>query len=117
MKQSHPNISLQRLCSLFGVTRPASYEAQLQENKPSIAHLLGLTLVEELRFTMPLLGTRKLLYLLSPELQKHGIQRGRDPLFDLLRFHGLLMRRRRRGAKTPNSHHWMKKYPLTFPWI
>jgi transposase InsO family protein len=36
---------------------------------------------------------------------------GRDQLFDLLRFHGLLMRRRRRSVKTTNSHHWMKKYP------
>jgi putative transposase len=111
MKQSHPNISLQRLCLLFGVTRQAYYEAQLHENKTSIAHMIVLTLVKELRTTMPMLGTRKLLYLLTPELQKHGIKMGRDELFDLLRFHGLLMRRRRRSVKTTNSHHWMKKYP------
>lgn len=36
---------------------------------------------------------------------------GRDQLFDLLRFHGLLMRRRKRMVKTTNSHHWLKKYP------
>lgn len=60
---------------------------------------------------MPMLGTRKLLFLLSPELKKHGIKMGRDQLFDLLRFHGLLMRRRRYGIRTTNSHHWLKKYP------
>lgn len=111
MKQSHPNISLQRLCLLFGVTRQAYYEAQLHENKTSIAHMIVLTLVKELRSNMPMLGTRKLLFLLTPELKKHGIKMGRDQLFDLLRFHGLLMRRRRRGIKTTNSHHWLKKYP------
>lgn len=111
MKQSHPAISLQRLCLLFGVTRQAYYEAQLHENKTSIAHMIVLTLVKELRSTMPMLGARKLLFLLTPELKKHGIKMGRDQLFDLLRFHGLLMRRRRRSVKTTNSHHWLKKYP------
>ncbi|RYY43324.1 MAG: IS3 family transposase [Chitinophagaceae bacterium] len=111
MRQSHPTISLQRLCSLFVVTRQAYYEAQLHENKTSIAHMIVLTLVKELRANMPMLGTRKLLFLLTPELTKHSIKMGRDQLFDLLRFHGLLMRRRRRGVKTTNSHHWLKKYP------
>jgi len=30
-------------------------------------------------------------------LKEHGIKMGRDQLFDLLRFHGLLIRRRKRG--------------------
>lgn len=111
MRQSHPTVSLQRLCLLFGVTRQAYYEAQLHENKTSIAHMIVLTLVKELRSAMPMLGTRKLLFLLTPELTKHGIKMGRDQLFDLLRFHGLLMRRRRRGINTTNSQHWLKKYP------
>ena len=111
MRQSHPTISLQRLCSLFGVTRQAYYDAQLHENQTSIAHLIVLTLVKEVRTNMPMLGTRKLLFLLTPELKKHGIKLGRDQLFDLLRFYGLLMRRRRRAVKTTNSHHWLKKYP------
>lgn len=36
---------------------------------------------------------------------------GRDKLFDLLRFHGLLIRKRKRTVKTTDSHHWLKKYP------
>jgi transposase InsO family protein len=36
---------------------------------------------------------------------------GRDKLFDLLRFHGLLIRRRKRTVKTTDSNHWLKKYP------
>ncbi|CAF1163355.1 unnamed protein product [Didymodactylos carnosus] len=36
---------------------------------------------------------------------------GRDQLFDLLRFHGMLVRRRKRSIVTTDSFHWLKKYP------
>ena len=51
------------------------------------------------------------MFKLSPQLEEHGIKMGRDQLFDLLRFHGLLVRRRRRTVRTTDSHHWLKKYP------
>lgn len=35
---------------------------------------------------------------------------GRDQLFDLLRFHGLLIRTRKRMIRTTNSNHWLKRY-------
>lgn len=70
-----------------------------------------LTLVNEIRTDIPMIGTRKLIFMLTPLLEEHGIKMGRDQLFDLLRFHGLLMRRRKRMVKTTNSHHWLKKYP------
>ena len=111
MRQSHPKEGLARLCTLFGVTRQAFYEAQAQESLTSIAHMIVLTLVHDLRNDIPMLGTRKLLFMLTPELEKHSIKLGRDQLFDLLRFHGLLMRRRKRMVKTTDSHHWLKKYP------
>jgi len=111
MRQSHPNEGLARLCTLFGVSRQAFYEAQIYESKTSIAHMIVLTLVKELRDEIPILGTRKLKFMLTSELEKHGIKMGRDQLFDLLRFHGLLMRRRTRMVKTTDSHHWLKKYP------
>jgi transposase InsO family protein len=111
MRQSHPKIGLQRLCALFGVTRQAYYDAQITDTRTSIAHMLILTLVKELRADIPMLGTRKLFRLLEPEMDMHGIKMGRDQLFDLLRFHGLLIRRRKRMVKTTDSHHWLKKYP------
>lgn len=111
MRQSHPKESLTRLCSLFGFTRQAYYEAQIQERKTSIAHMVVLMLVKEIRMDIPIIGTRKLLFMLTPQLQEHGIKMGRDQLFDLLRFYGLLMRRRRRFTKTTDSNHWLKKYP------
>lgn len=60
---------------------------------------------------MPMIGTRKLLHEISYQMIEHGIKMGRDQLFDLLRFHGLLIRRRKRGVKTTDSYHWLKKYP------
>jgi len=111
MRQSHPKESLKRLCVLFGVTRQAFYDAQLHDNRTSIANMIVLTLVKDLRNEIPILGTRKLQFMLQEEFLKHGIKMGRDKLFDLLGFHGLLIRRRRRMVKTTDSHHWLKKYP------
>ena len=99
------------LYTLFGVTRQAFYEAEILDEKTSIADMIVLRLVNDLREVMPLLGGRKLLFRLVPQLQEHQIKMGRDQLFDLLRFHGLLVRRRRRSVKTTDSHHWLKKYP------
>jgi putative transposase len=73
--------------------------------------MVVLTIIKDLRDEIPLIGTRKLLYQLEPHLEEHGIKMGRDQLFDLLRFHGLLIRRRKRMVKTTDSHHWLKKYP------
>lgn len=111
MRLRRPKAALATLCGLFGVSRQAYYEAEYQGSKTSIAHMIVLTLVKDLRADIPMLGTRKLLIMLSTEFKKHGIKMGRDQLFDLLRFHGLLMRRRKRMVKTTNSHHWLKKYP------
>ena len=105
MRQSHPKESLKRLCALFGVTRQAYYDAQLHDDRTSIANMIVLTLVKDLRKEIPILGTRKLLFMLQEEFLKHGIKMGRDKLFDLLRFHGLLIRRRKRMIKTTDSNH------------
>lgn len=111
MRQSPSTKSLEKLCALFGVSRQAYYEAQQQDEKTSIARMIILCLVREYRHNIPMLGTRKLLLKLIPAMREHKIKLGRDKLFDLLRFHGLLIRRRRRMVKTTDSHHWLKKYP------
>jgi len=61
---------------------------------------------------MPRIGTRKLHYMLSETLQRHGICIGRNKLFDLLSDHGLLVRRRKRKrVSTTDSNHPFRKYP------
>lgn len=106
-----PKEGLEKLCGLFGVSRQAYYDAKKQDQKNSITDLVVLTLVKECREFMPLIGGRKLIFQLSPQFKDHGIKMGRDQLFDLMRFHGLLLRRRRRSVKTTDSHHWLRKYP------
>ena len=61
---------------------------------------------------MPRIGTRKLHYLLTDPLQKHGIAIGRNKLFDLLGDYGLLVRcRKRKRVSTTDSNHPFRKYP------
>lgn len=66
--------------------------------------------VQEQRKRLPRLGTRKLHYKITPLLASHGIEVGRDYLFDLLERHRLLIRQRKRKVITTNSRHWMHKY-------
>ncbi len=48
--------------------------------------------------------------MVGPMLAEHGISLGRDQLFDLLREHGMLVRRRKRRMVTTDSRHRMHKY-------
>lgn len=64
----------------------------------------------QVRSQLPRLGTRKLLYKLTPLLAAHGIRIGRDQLFGLLERHKLLIRQRKRKVITTDSRHWMHKY-------
>ena len=43
-------------------------------------------------------------------MSEHQLQWGRDALFDLLRTHGLLVKKGKRKVKTTLSHHWLRKY-------
>ena len=56
---------------------------------------------------MPRLGTRKLHHM----LHEQGVSVSRDRLFDLLREHRMLVKRRKKYTVTTHSKHWMKKYP------
>lgn len=70
-----------------------------------------LNLVMHYRYLMPNIGTRKLYWLIRPQLLAQGVKMGRDRLFNILKENGLLVRPKRRYTKTTNSKHWMKKHP------
>lgn len=59
---------------------------------------------------MPMLGGRKLYYLLSKEKAFMDKPIGRDRFFDLLRKNGLLIKPKRYRPKTTESRHRFKKY-------
>jgi transposase InsO family protein len=110
MKKDYPHLSWGFLCGLFGKTRHAWYDHLWRSQHDSLKDEVILQLVYQIRETLPRLGTRKLLYLLGPELDSHGIRVGRDYLFDLFGAHKLLIRQRKRKVFTTDSRHWMKKY-------
>jgi transposase InsO family protein len=68
-------------------------------------------LVDKERKLLPRLGTRKLHYLIKEELDRRGLQFGRDKLFNLMRIHGLQIKPRRRYTQTTMSKHWLRKWP------
>lgn len=110
MKKDYPRLSREILCRLFGKTRHAYYDHLWRAEKDSMKEDIILQLVHQIRASLPRLGTRKMLYLLGPELDSHGIAVGRDYLFELLDAHKLLVRQRRKKVFTTDSRHWMHKY-------
>jgi len=110
MKHDYPHLSWGFLCRLFGKTRHAYYDHLWRSQHDSLKEEIILQLVSEIRTTLPRLGTRKMLYLLNPRLESHGITAGRDYLFDLFDDYKLLIRQRRKKVFTTDSRHWMRKY-------
>lgn len=110
MKEDHPHLSWGYLCRLFGKTRHAYYDHLWRDQHDDLKEEIILQLVHQIRKPLPRLGTRKLLFLLQPELESHGISIGRDCLFELLDAYKLLIRQRRKKVFTTDSRHWMHKY-------
>lgn len=110
MKEDYPQLSWELLCKLFGKTRHAHYDHLWRTQHDSMKEEIILQLVFEIRSSLPRLGTRKMMHMLAPRLKSHGIQAGRDYLFDLLDAHKLLIRQRKKKVFTTDSRHWMHKY-------
>jgi transposase InsO family protein len=95
-------------CYLFGIDRQVYYrKIRRKINKQSKAEQV-VSMVIEIRKSMPRLGTKKLYYLLSDRLQLMKI--GRDKFFDILRANHLLIQPKRSYHITTNSHHRFRKH-------
>jgi len=68
-------------------------------------------MVREIRDELPVIGGIKLHYMLKPGLKAHHLSIGRDSLFSLLRANNMLIKPKRRYARTTNSNHLFKKWP------
>lgn len=100
-----------QICKLFGYSRQAHYKGQKRAATLVMQHAIILKLVEEIRVKMPRIGVIKLYYLLRKPMTEHGIKMGRDKLYDLLNYFGLLIRKkRRRRPITTDSNHPFFKY-------
>ena len=111
VEQSH-GIAISLLCSLSGYSRQAYYkQLRFKENRQFQGELI-VQQVMDYRKVQKRLGTVKLLWLMGPFLKEHEISIGRDCLFDLLRFNGLLIGMvKSNKPKTTDSKHLMKKHP------
>ncbi len=104
--------NLSRLCTLAGYSRQAYYKGKAEKEQQGYAGEVIIQKVIACRKIQVKIGGRKLLLLLLPFMEQHQLKTGRDAFFTLLRDHGLLIGKRRRGKpKTTYSNHWLKKYP------
>jgi putative transposase len=104
--------SLKVLCRLLGYTRQAYYKQRRRVEERAVGAELILQEVIRIRRTLKYAGVRKLHHLTEGFTREHGIEMGRDALYELLREHSMLLRRRRRrGPRTTYSAFWMKRYP------
>lgn len=69
-----------------------------------------LELVRDWRKKMPRVGGRKLYHLLEEDFKSLEYKLGRDGFFDILREHGMLVKRRKSYTKTTNSFHHYRVY-------
>jgi transposase InsO family protein len=110
LHEEQPALRVPALCELLGVSKQAYYQHKSRDYMSHAQSDVILQLVCDTRKEMPRLGVRKLYCKLLSELPK-DIKIGRDALFDLLRDHGMLLRRRSGFVpRTTNSCHRFHTY-------
>lgn len=94
---------MRELCGLLGYSAQAYYQYLKATERRSFCREELVQQVLAYRREQPRIGTRKLFSLLQPDM-------GRDAFFGLLRESGLLVRQKRRYARTTFSYHRFRKY-------
>jgi transposase InsO family protein len=103
-------VSISEICLCFNISRDAYYKLFKRRKKQEVVCDKVLKLVKEERKDQPRVGVRKLHEALHDIFAKEGIKVGRDKLFDLLREHAMLIRRKKSSCKTTDSYHRFHKY-------
>jgi putative transposase len=104
-------ISISAVCCQLGYTKQAYYKSRSIQKRKVCDQRLIRQKVLTIRHEMPRLGGLKLYYLLSSEFKKSNLKIGRDKLFRILREEDLLVKTKKKYAKTTDSRHWMRKHP------
>lgn len=96
---------MNRICAELCITRQGYHKGLKRKETKDHEEEKILELVHTQRREMPMLGCKKLKYLLQPDLDRLEIKIGRDKFFNLMERKGLLIRRKKRYAVTTNSLH------------
>lgn len=87
------------------MSRQNYYKKRRARERRAVDEGLVVELVKRERQLQPRIGARKLLRLLSEELERAGVVVGRDRLIEILRRHGLLVEPLPKAPRTTNSRH------------
>jgi len=111
LEHEENKVSVTHCCSLLGYTKQAYFKQLKVIEKEAMQEDLILYEVQLIRESQPVIGGRKLFYIVSKRLTG-VIKIGRDAFFTLLREHKLLVHRKRavRPITTISWHHF-HKYP------
>lgn len=108
-------MSINAACELLGYSRSTFFEIRKNrktksERAEEIEDFI-LKKVKEIRKDMGKCGGKKLYYLICKDPDKQFYKFGRKKLFEVLKKHELLIKRRRRRARTTDSKLWRGQYP------
>lgn len=102
--------SIERICNCFDMHRDAYYKYQKRYQQRKAVESQVIELVNRERIEQPRIGTRKLHKTLRDTFNASGIKVGRDCLFNILRAHDMLVKRKKASCKTTDSYHRFHKY-------
>jgi putative transposase len=101
---------MNQICRIIGISRQGYYKSNQEKEIKKLNEEMIIQLVKSNRRKMPMLGGKKLYKMILPDLRKMKIKLGRDKFFKILGSNGLLIKRKKRYAKTTNSFHRFKIY-------
>lgn len=103
-------IAIRQVCNYLNLKRDAYYKCKGRYAQRKMEDQKVIGLVREERNIQARIGVRKLHKSLSDRFAKEGLKIGRDRLFDVLREHDMLVKRKKASYKTTNSYHYFHKY-------
>ncbi|WP_235553275.1 IS3 family transposase [Niabella agricola] len=98
------------MCACFAYSRSAYYKSLKACLKARFKSEQVLDLVMAIRRDQPMIGGKKLYWLLREGLAKSVAGMGRDKFFEILRKRGLLVKRTKKYVRTTDSYHRFYKY-------
>lgn len=103
-------MNVKRVCGKLEISRQNYYAQRKRRERRQVDGDLLESLVEQERQNQPRLGTRKLYWILKPELEKAGVKIGRDRMFEELGRRDLLVPAK--PASWPSTTQVSKSLPI-----